>query len=237
MGKKLTVLLVAAVTVGIFLVPKVYYEHIDTSLNENRQDYRYNVNIDGNLDFSEKREILLNQECLIDIENLTYTTTEQLKSNINQMINKIYFNDPVFNDEKAIADVGEFVYNNICFKLIYVDDEFIKILRIGTCIFGCDTFDGFAIYDAATYEVYTVYIVLHDTYWEGYIEDEWKSIFNAEEIINSKTINSILEKTLEEINIYFEDMEMNMLDRFLLFLKNGEDYIGEETDGIQKEIN
>lgn len=238
MGKKLAALCMIAVTAGIFLVPKLYYEHIDTRLNENRLDYRYNVYIDNDLEFSEKKDILLNRECLIDMENPDYASARRIEQNINEMLQKIYFEEQYFKDEMENIDIEGTISEGICFKLTYVDDELIKILRIGTCIFVSDTFKGFAIYDADTYEVYIAYINIgSQDYWEGFYNSEgFNSIFEAEEIVNSKTIRSILEKTSLEkeyvyIEGYMEDEEMNLLDLFWICLKN------EESAGIRENLS
>lgn len=215
MGKILALLCMLIITAGIFFGPKLYFENIDTRLWENRQDYRYSVKIEGDLELSEKKEMLLNYDCLIDIENTDYELNWRAANEINEMINGIYFEEPNAKSYFKNKNVGDFLSESMCFKLIYVDDEVIKTIRIGTYIFDIDdSVKGFALYDATTYDVYVVYVVggHREQYYKlaGY-----KSIFEPEEILNGRIINGILEKTsLKAKYVISDDTEQNMLDLF-----------------------
>lgn len=240
MGKILALLCMLIITAGIFFGPKLYFENIDTRLWENRQDYRYSVKIEGDLELSEKKEMLLNYDCLIDIENTVYELDWKTAKGINEMINEIYFEDPNAKSFFKNINVGDFPSESMCFKLIYVDDEVIKTILIGTYIFDFeDSIKGVALYDAVTYDVYMVYVV--GGHWNQIDKlAGYKSIFEPEEILNGRTINNILEKTsLKAKYVFYEDFEgqeINMLDLFKLYLnENINDMSERPADSIFKE--
>lgn len=230
MDKKIAVLCMIMVTVGIFVGPKFYFENIDTRLMENRQEYRYNVKIEDDLSFSDKKEMLLNYECLVDIENAAYELKWPMTENIIELLYEMNFENPDMYE--YIQYIGGGISESLCFKLVYVEDEVIKTLRIGTCIFSIYNLRGIALYDASTYQMYIVYVV--DYGWKYDEPAGFKSIFKAEELLNSKTINNILGKTaLKTENEYIEKQEWNMLDLFTRYL---EAVIGKQSEKEQENM-
>lgn len=232
MGKILALLCMLLITAGIFFGPKLYFDNIDTRLWENRQDYRYSVKIEGDLELSEKKEMLLNYDCLIDIENTDYELNWRAEKEIYQMLDKMYFEEPSIKNSLKRINIGEASSECMCFKLIYVEDEVIKTIRIGTYIFDIeDSVKGFALYDAITYDVYVVYIV--GCYWENYdkLFAGFESIFGPEEILKGITINGILEKTsLKEKYVPFYETKQNMLDLFKEYMNEKVKVMTEQPD-------
>ena len=215
MGRKSAVIFMIAVTIGVFIMPRLYYQRFDTRLSESRRDYRYSVKIDSNLDFEQKKEMLLNKECLVNEEDFDEESVVMAKIAISNELKNIYYQEDSLANIIKSVDIFEFAYENKCFKLVYVDDASIKTLLTGVCIFISDIFKGFAVYDAVTYDIYALYIIECRYYdnWTG--AEELKLKFNTEEISDSSAINEILEKTsLKSIDISYETEKSNLLELF-----------------------
>ncbi len=231
MGKILALLCMLIITAGIFFGPGFYFENIDTRLQESSEYYRYSVKIEGDLEPLEKKEMLLNYDCLVNVENTAYELDWQAAQGINGELGRILFEDSKSSEFFKNINVINYQYESMSFKLIYVDDEVIKTFCIGTYIFGIDDFfKGFALYDAATYDIYLVYVFGNHSELAGY-----KSILEPAELLNGRALNSIMEKTsLKAKDVLFGESQQDMLSLFKKYIEDNMKGITEQPgEGIE----